>query len=479
MTFTLYGPDPSVYDTSNRKPHVIIIGAGLSGLTLAALLHRADIPFDIFEKSPEARNVGSAIFLGPNVGPLFTQLGIMEEYIAKSKYCNAIRIFNENREQDFFMDSSLNDKMGGFEGRILPRKVLYEIILSRVPEERIHRAKRMSWMTQGENGVHVKFTDGSEFEGDILVGADGAYSAVRKCLFERLKKDNQLPASDAVEPPFSCVCVAGYSGPLDPEKFPFLKENWNVFAVKDDKMCWNATLYLDAESSKFHNNFRTTDWGEGGAESMCNDVRDFPIPGGDGTLTLGDVIDKTPKDQMTKVMLEEKVFDTWYHCRTVLIGDACHKLHPAGAQGANMAIQDAVALANWINVIATPQVKDVEKAFQAYREERHAAAQVAATLSKSMCRFYGKVRATAMSLSLITRFIAKNMSTWMWEKVMVAMVRNRPQASFLPFVQDHGTVKAAELNSYRETLKIIKAREAERAAAAEVAAGVEVSVTIV
>ncbi|KAG0066536.1 hypothetical protein BGZ89_007181 [Linnemannia elongata] len=493
MTFTLYGPDPSVYDTSNRKPHVIIIGAGLAGLTLAALLHKADVPFDIFEKSPETRNVGSAVFLGPNVGPLFTQLGIMDEYLAKSKYCNAIRIFNENREQDFFMDTSLNDKMGGFEGRILPRKVLYEIILSRVPEERIHRAKRMSWMTQGENGVHVKFTDGSEFEGDILVGADGAYSAVRKCLFERLKKDNQLPASDGEELPFSCVCVAGYSGPLDPEKFTFLKEDassvvntrsfdksysWNVFAVKDDRMCWNATLYLDAESSKFHNNFRTTDWGEGGADSMCNDVRDFPIPGGDGTLTLGDVIDKTPKDQMTKVMLEEKVFDTWYHCRTVLIGDACHKLHPAGAQGANMAIQDAVALANWINVIATPQVKDIKKAFQAFREERYAAAQVANNLSKSMCRFYGK---TTDIGALITRFIAKNMPLWMWGYVMVAMVRNRPQASFLPFVQDHGTVKPADLNSYRETLKIIQAREAERAATIESEAGAssEVSVTVV
>ena len=71
------------------------------------------------------------------------------------------------------------------------------------------------------------------------------------------------------------------------------------------------------------------------------------------------------------------------------------QLHPAGAQGANMAIQDAVALANWINVIATPQVKDVERAFKAYKEERHAAVQVANTLSKSMCRFYGKVRVLA------------------------------------------------------------------------------------
>lgn len=61
--------------------------------------------------SPPSTSLGSAVFLGPNVGPLFTQLGIMDEYLEKSKYCNAIRIFNENREQDFFMDTSLNDEM--------------------------------------------------------------------------------------------------------------------------------------------------------------------------------------------------------------------------------------------------------------------------------------------------------------------------------------------------------------------------------
>lgn len=82
----------------------------------------------------------------------------------------------------------------------------------------------MSWMNQGENGVHVKFTDGTECEGDILVGADGAYSAVRRCLYERLKKDNNLPAADAKDLPFSCVCVAGYTDTLDVEKFSFLKD---------------------------------------------------------------------------------------------------------------------------------------------------------------------------------------------------------------------------------------------------------------
>lgn len=54
---------------------------------------------------------------------------------------------------------------------------------------------------------------------------------------------------------------------------------------------------------------------------MCKEVRDFAIPGGDGSLTMADLIDNTPKHLISKVMLEEKVFDTWYYGRTVLIGD--------------------------------------------------------------------------------------------------------------------------------------------------------------
>ncbi|KAG0295190.1 hypothetical protein BGZ97_004882 [Linnemannia gamsii] len=58
MSFEIYGPDPTVLDISGRKPHVLIIGAGVAGLALAIMLQKADIPFDIFEKSPEARAVG-------------------------------------------------------------------------------------------------------------------------------------------------------------------------------------------------------------------------------------------------------------------------------------------------------------------------------------------------------------------------------------------------------------------------------------
>lgn len=73
---------------------------------------------------------------------------------------------------------------------------------------------------------------------------------------------------------------------------------------------------------RFRNN-DNSEWGPHAAKQMCDETRDLktPIRDGDGFLTLGDLYDRTPQDLISKVMLEEKVFETWYHGRTVLIGD--------------------------------------------------------------------------------------------------------------------------------------------------------------
>lgn len=56
---------------------------------------------------------------------------------------------------------------------------------------------------------------------------------------------------------------------------------------------------------------------------MCEQVRHLqvPIPRNGRNMTVGDLIDMSPKDSISKVVLEEKVFDTWFGGRTVLLGD--------------------------------------------------------------------------------------------------------------------------------------------------------------
>lgn len=65
-------------------------------------------------------------------------------------------------------------------------------------------------------------------------------------------------------------------------------------------------------------NSENSEWGDFPAQTMCEETRDFPIPLEDGkNRTLGEFYDQTPKELISKVMLEEKVFRTWYYRRSV------------------------------------------------------------------------------------------------------------------------------------------------------------------
>lgn len=106
---------------------------------------------------------------------------------------------------------------------MISRPDLYDLLFKNVPRERIHLGKRVLSFIQNDEGVLIQCSDNSTYRGDILVGADGAYSAVGQQLYKDIKEDKKLPKSDDVSLPFSCVCLVGQTEVLDPEEFPDLK----------------------------------------------------------------------------------------------------------------------------------------------------------------------------------------------------------------------------------------------------------------
>ncbi|KAF9368877.1 hypothetical protein CPC16_004966, partial [Podila verticillata] len=184
---------------------------------------------------------------------------------------------------------------------------LYDLLFNSIPRERILLGKRVLSFTQNEDSVMVRCSDNSSYYGDNLIGADGAYSAVRQHLYKDIKIGMKLPSSDDVTLPLNCVCLVGKTVSLNPEEFPQLREERN--------------------SAKRNDSFHNSEWGPEAAEALTREDRDFKVPGGkDGKEpTLAENVDRTPKHLMSKVILEEIVFDTWHCGRTVLLGDACHK----------------------------------------------------------------------------------------------------------------------------------------------------------
>ncbi|KAG0320037.1 hypothetical protein BG000_003715 [Podila horticola] len=446
------------------KPKVLIVGAGIGGLFLANLLHKAKVPFTVVERAREVKNFGSAMSLGSSVSQLFEQIGILEEFKKNGKPNIGLEAFTPDRESSFLMDFSKRPQYCGATEMIVARPDLYDLLLRQVPQENIHMGKKVLSFEQNDLGVMIRCNDNTTYHGDILVGADGAHSAVRQHLFKVLKAKKLLPSSDEGDLPFDCVCLVGQTKVLDPEAFPDIKLSHSKFnAIGQDEfswvtsttcsntICWVVIQHLNKETLKQHDSFHNSEWGSEAAEAMCKQIRHFKIPGGkDGNLTLGDLIDKTPKHLISKVMLEEKIFSTWHGGRTVLLGDGA---------GALTAIHDCVALANWISTLHKPKLADIEAIFAEYQAERLPVAKEALATTKLFKSTGGK-----SILAALSRHMFRHMPAWLMKLVLIKMVSARPQLSFLPQVKDTGSAKPKYQRSLEKTLAIHKARAAKKEA---------------
>ncbi|KAK3830313.1 MAG: hypothetical protein J3R72DRAFT_456226 [Linnemannia gamsii] len=439
----------------DEKPTVLIVGAGLGGLMLGALLEKSSVPYIIFERATAVKPLGSAISVGPTLLPIFQQIGIYDDILAIGKYMSFTESYKESLEPYRPTDYRPIDEFTGYGQYIVARPKYYELMLKQIPPHKILFGHRVLNVTEQNNKAVVHLSNNETYEGDIVVGADGAYSAIRQRMYEMLKAKGELPESDHEELPFSCTCLVGQTVVLDPEEFPVINDphcsfrivrgekpfTWITFSTAQNTLCFMVIHHLSKKTSKaaqeqrFRNN-ENSEWGAYPAQTMCEETRDFPIELSDGkTRTLGDLYDLTPKELISKVMLEEKVFETWHHGRAVLLGDACHKLNPSGGHGAVTAMHDAIALANLIYAMPSKTQEDITKIFEEYHKERIPAVME----SYNNSQLFSKLMDRGIVGFLLLYFIT-HMPFWLWRILLAKTVRYRPQVGFLPQIPLQGTV---------------------------------------
>ncbi|KAG0243755.1 hypothetical protein B0O80DRAFT_463797 [Mortierella sp. GBAus27b] len=383
---------PSV-SSSNVK--VIIVGAGVCGLLTAIQLERAGIDYMVVEKARTFSPLGSALSLTPACNYIFDQLGLLEELQQNSFSCRKIDYYRDDLSKVGVMDAGDQKGRYGYNGILITRPTFYNILLSKVPKDKVHWGKRMVGLKQDEHSVEIECEDNLDpsqdelnpsrvtFKGDILVGADGAYSSVRRQLYQSMIKEGlTLPELDLAPLRFDSNCVIGVTEELSVDDYPILKERNGdfyvligkekaiqvyLFTFAENRLGWQICGHMDTPENYDEKDFRFSDWKPTAADELCDMVRHYKCPFGG---TLGDLMDRTPKERLSKVMLEDKYFSTWYHKRTVLMGDACHKHLPFGGQGANQAILDSVHLVNQLYGIPSNSLSDIGMSFKAYYENR-------------------------------------------------------------------------------------------------------------
>ncbi|KAF9194127.1 hypothetical protein BGZ51_001106 [Haplosporangium sp. Z 767] len=427
-------------------PKVMIVGAGIGGLLLAILLQRAGIDYEIFERAAQVKPLGSAMVTGPNILPVFEQLGLLEQVEKISKPLKCLNIYNGSLEKLGTVEANTKERMG-YHSMVFARKNLHSLLWSQVPPHKIHMSKKVLSMQEIDEGVKIRCSDNTTYIGDILVGADGAYSGVRQSLYKQLSAAKLLPKQDEEELSMRYICLVGTTDSLDTKKFPQVSDDFShfeivlakdssesvaCFTIPENKICWLYTVQLAASSP--NERFRNSEWGPEAAAVMCDKVRDIKAPFG---LTMGELIDFTPKDTISKVMLEEKLFETWCHKRTALLGDACHKMLPSAGQGAINAMQDATILANCINDIKTLTVECISAALKDYQEQRY---QYAKHQFETSRRFAVVMGGQTWTEALIRKLVLSYMPKSMNQRRQDRTCAYRPQANFLKQATPRGVI---------------------------------------
>ncbi|KAH7048071.1 hypothetical protein BKA57DRAFT_52073 [Linnemannia elongata] len=436
------------------RPKVLIVGAGLGGLMLGILLDKIGVPYHIYERALEVKPLGALMSFSGNVLCLFEQLGMLEEVLSISIPSANSRIYSE--DMDLLADLGIPgyESLSGYKTIFFARPDMYHLIRSKIPPQNITMGKKIVSVidTPSSQSIKILCSDDTSYEGDILVGADGAYSTIRREMHARLEQDGLLSKADKQDLTVPYVCMVGTTTTRDPDRYPELKDDvahmyhvignstrysWTTITIPKNRICWSVMAQVKSESEANQLRLSNTEWGPEAAESMIKEVHEFPIKLGGGAGVLGDIIDATPPDVVSKVMLEEKLFEQWSHGRIVLIGDACHKMLPTSGQGAINAMQDALILTNCIYDLQDLSLSTLTTTFQSYQSQRYEHAKRCIASSK----LNAKISSGQTWTEKLTRYLVFNyLPRWIQLRTFTQHVVYRPQASFLPVVEDRGSV---------------------------------------
>jgi 2-polyprenyl-6-methoxyphenol hydroxylase-like FAD-dependent oxidoreductase len=325
----------------NQGP-VIIVGAGIGGLVTALELHQAGIPCRIYEAAPELRPLGVGINLLPHATAVLGDLGVMDDLMA---------IGIETKESIFFNrfgQKIYAEPAGRAAGHAWPQLSIHrgelqlrlaEIVRDRLGEDALvldHQAARVGQDDRSATVVFRSMTTGKELgsaTGDVVIGADGVHSAVRKGFYpdEGAPKHSGVVMwrGTTIAPPFLTGASMVRAGWLRDGKLVIYPIKHNADGKGNQLVNWVAEIEAPHDGER--------NWGKPG------DPADFMPAFADWHFDWLDVpaLLTEAKTVLEYPMVDQDPLPRWTFGRVTLLGDAAHPMVPRGSNGAGQAILDA------------------------------------------------------------------------------------------------------------------------------------------
>ncbi|MFM0068916.1 FAD-dependent monooxygenase [Paraburkholderia aspalathi] len=316
--------------SNTHDMHIAIVGAGITGLSLAAALGRCGIDFEIFEQAPGFDEIGAGLQLAPNAVRLLNRLGLAERLSDVAVRSTALEMRRWDRG-DVAARMPLGvecEALFGAPYYLLTRPDLHTLLLGLVPQEKVRVGMTCTALQETPDGVELHFADGTVTTADAVVGADGIHSSVRR----QWIRD---------EPKFSGQTV--YRGLVPAERLSFLfDEPKSIIWAGPGKhiICYPvaAGRLVNFVATVPAREWHAESWSE---PAKVEDVVDA-FAGWDPTIEV--LLESADKVTRWALHLRDTA-PRWSSRHVTLAGDAAHPMMPFMAQGANQGIEDAMALA--------------------------------------------------------------------------------------------------------------------------------------
>lgn len=325
---------------------VMVIGGGIGGLTSAIALRQKGIAVDLIEADPKWSVYGVGIIQQANVVRAVAQLGVLDDYLASSFGFELVRMFTGDGTPVAVIPAP---RLAGADYPAnlgISRPALQRIFADRARQlgTSIELGVTVNEMTDHGDRVAVHLSNGRTGDYAVVIGADGSYSTTRHKLF-----------GDAYEPRYSGQAVWRYNLPR-----PQSMDGIQVYQGPNSTglVPLSAELMYMFVTSSEPGNPRVERKGMAAAMRARLDWAKGDLAGWRDQITDDDGVVYKP--------LETLFIDRdWFVGRTLLIGDAAHATTPHLGQGAGMAVEDSLVLAEEL-----ARSDDVTAAFRAFMARR-------------------------------------------------------------------------------------------------------------
>ncbi|MDP3753318.1 MAG: 3-hydroxybenzoate 6-monooxygenase [Polaromonas sp.] len=352
-------------------PSLLLVGGGIGGMSAALALARLGMPIDLLEQSAAIGEIGAGLQLGPNAFAALDALGVGEEIRRKAVFTDGLYMMDAIacREVAWVPMGEPFRKRFGNPYAVCHRADLHNAIYEAVRQHsliRFHTSAKVEAVEIGDTAVAVTTVDGRRFWADGLVGCDGVKSVVREAIigdearvsghvvYRAVVPIEDMPQDLRINAP---VVWAGPNCHL--VHYPLRGgEQYNLVVTfhSREKEEWGVT---DGSQEEVLSYFQ-------GIHARPRQLLDLPT-----SWKRWSTADREPVAH-------------WSMGRATLLGDAAHPMMQYLAQGACMAMEDAVTLGEALRASAF----DLPAAFLLYEQARVARAARVVLSVREMGRLY-------------------------------------------------------------------------------------------